>query len=374
MTRSPFMTRTTKLAALPAWAWAWAWLLATPAPVLADSEEALQAAKARYEQGERSFAAGRFLEAAAEFEAAYKLSPRSDLLYDAGHAYDKGGDTARAVELYERYLLAGDGLPEEAAVKARLLELAPKVARLKVEASQPGAKVFIDGKERGTTPMPASVPLGSGVHRIEVRLGELSFRTEQEFALGLSHTVRADLAAPPQKEENEGPPSKRFVGTIGLGGVIDIKSNNFPPSQAALLFGFEYRLYERRPVAVDVSVYLPLQVAQGWTTFGILPGLRLVLQLSQKVPLELVPALNLGLGILHRTTDAPPTVSKTPLCGGSPQCTLPGLRIKPSLNLVYRFLPNWEARAEVFGLEADITTPIGDPRVSFGLSAAWRFY
>jgi hypothetical protein len=343
-----------------------------PRPARADDGDAtVQAARALYDRGEKNFEAGKFVEAGADFEAAYKLTPRSDLLYDAGHAYDRGGSAARAVEMYEAYLRTGDALPEEARVKARLEELRQQVAYLMVHANKDGATVVIDGKERGTTPLRGGVPVLSGLHKIEVRLGNMVWKSEGEFPSGLTHTIEAELRPPPPPEIEE-KPAKRFVAVIGLGGVIEVRSTNFPPSQAQLLFGFEYRVLDRRAVAVDVTARVPLEFGQGWTNAAIMPGARLVLYLSKKYGLALVPSLDLGLSLLHLNKNGAPPITATP-CGVGLECTLPGLRIHPSLSFVYHFLPDWEVRAELFGLVADITSPIPDPRVSFGVQAAWRF-
>ncbi len=256
--------------------------LLQPSVCLAD--EALEAAKARYERGEKNFEAGKFLDAAADFEETYKLSPRNALLYDAARAYDKGGNTARAIELYEAFLRTGDNLSEEAEIRERLEDLRTKVALVLVRANKDGARVTIDGRDRGTTPMIAPVPVGSGLHKIEVHLGDLSWRVEQEFENGLTHTVNAELAAAPVLPDPE-KHNRRFAAVLGLGGVVDVTGTNFPPSQASLLFGFEYRAVERKSFAVDAVLRIPLEVGQSWTNSGLVPGVRIVLDLSQRVPL-----------------------------------------------------------------------------------------
>lgn len=336
-----------------------------------DADGAVQAARELYERGEKNFEAGKFVEAGNDFEAAYKLTPRNELLYDAGHAFDRGGSAARAVEMYEAYLRTGEQLPEETRVRQRLEELRKQVAYLLVRANKEGAIVVIDGKERGKTPLLAGVPVLSGLHRIEVRLGEMVWRREGEFPSGLTHTLDAELQPAPQQDPEERP-TRRMVAVLGLGGVIEVRSSNFPPSQAQLLFGFEYRAIDRKAVAVDVTARVPIELGQGWTNAAIMPGIRLELYLSRKYGLALAPSLDVGLSILHLSTGSAPPITKMP-CGVAMECTLPGLRIHPALGFVYHFLPDWEVRAELFGLVADITSPVPDPRVSFGVQAAWRF-
>ena len=341
----------------------------------AAGDELLAEAKRRYEQGSRLFSEGRFVEAAQAFEKAYQLTPRSVLLYDAARAYDKGGVATRAYELYQDYYRTTDNLDEQVQIKDRLLELESTVALLTIKA-QGGARITLDGKDLGTTPLLRPVPIGSGLHKIDVALGELRWHREQEFSVGLSHTVEAELVAPPPPEA-EVRPAKRFVAVVGLGGIIDIVGKNYPPSQASLLFGFEYRIVDRPSVAVDIMAQVPVEVAQGWTNVAVMPGVRLVLIPSAKVPLEIVPSLGLGLSILQIAYGAPntPFINHTPQpCALAGDCVLPALRIHPSINLVYHFLPDWELRGELFGVTADISSPVADPRISFGLSGAWRFH
>lgn len=339
------------------------------------ADEALEAAKARFERGQKNLEAGKNLEAAADFEAAYRLTPRSDLLYDAGLAYDHAGAADRAVQMYQAYLRSGDNLPEEQLVKARLQELLQQVALVTIKCNEDGAQIVIDGKERGQTPMMLPVPLSSGPHRIEVRKGDLRWTGEQEFTLGLSHTVKADVQAPSAVAGDDERHSKRFVAVLGLGGAFDVTGNSYPPHQAALLFGADYRLYESWTVAVDLTGRIPVEIGNGWVVSGILPGVRVGLLLSQRVPLELVPSLDLGLSVLKFDGSSPPSTKKKDACGGvTDSCTSAALRIHPALGLSYRFLPNWEARLELFGLEVDIGSPVANPRITFGVSAAWRFY
>ena len=185
----------------------------------------------------------------------------------------------------------------------------------------------------------------------------------------------AELSAPPPVEVEQRP-MRRFAAVLGLGGVIDVAGKNYPPTQASVIFGFEYRMLDRGSVALDFMARIPVEVAQGWTNVGLMPGLRLVLIPSAKVPLEIVPSLGVGLGLLELSKNRPTIGTSPQPCnnGATPDCLLPALRIHPSINLVYHFHPDWELRGELFGLTADISSPMPDPRISFSLSGAWRFH
>ncbi|MHB1845865.1 MAG: tetratricopeptide repeat protein, partial [Deltaproteobacteria bacterium] len=63
-----------------------------------------QAAKRLYQQAGAAFAAGRYADAAAEFQAAYKLEPNPGLLFDVGQCDRKLGRWAEALGFFRRYL------------------------------------------------------------------------------------------------------------------------------------------------------------------------------------------------------------------------------------------------------------------------------
>ena len=71
-----------------------------------DEEEA----RAHFNLAQLQYRRGRFLDAATEFEAAYALSPRAELLYNIYIAYRDGGDLDSAARSLRR-LLESDPLP-----------------------------------------------------------------------------------------------------------------------------------------------------------------------------------------------------------------------------------------------------------------------
>lgn len=79
-------------------------LALAPAAAQAQSQGDKEKAKAHYERGEAFRRAGAHDKAAEEFQAAYKLFPRPALLFNIALAYQEGGDRARAVEYFDRFL------------------------------------------------------------------------------------------------------------------------------------------------------------------------------------------------------------------------------------------------------------------------------
>jgi len=66
--------------------------------------EATQLAMKAYERGETAFKEGRTNDAASAFLEAYSHQPRPQFLFNAAASYHKGGDNAKAIEYYQRYL------------------------------------------------------------------------------------------------------------------------------------------------------------------------------------------------------------------------------------------------------------------------------
>src|SRR5258706_15715134 len=72
----------------------------------------VELAKAHYNTGQIYYDRARYHDAAREFEEAYRLYPRSPLLYNMGKAYDGAGDHARALAAYRRFLEAVKESPD----------------------------------------------------------------------------------------------------------------------------------------------------------------------------------------------------------------------------------------------------------------------
>lgn len=76
-----------------------------------------------YEQGE-------YRQAAVLLERAYALYPTPSLLYNLGRAFEEDGDGARAIDAYQRYLMATDGSDPETRIEVdnRILRLEQRLA------------------------------------------------------------------------------------------------------------------------------------------------------------------------------------------------------------------------------------------------------
>jgi tetratricopeptide (TPR) repeat protein len=356
-------------------------ILCCPATVQAD--EALDAAKKRYEVGQRDYNAGRFWQSAKAFEEAYALSKRGDLLFNAARAYDRGEYAVRAIEAYQAYIDAVPEAPDKAEIQKRLTELRATLAKLQINISDSGF-LFIDGHEYGRTPMQQPIDMDSGYHRIEVRKDNRLWAKEQQFSAGQTYKFDAELSmstsgrglADTTTGEEQRPKARTFrrAAVVSPGVAVDVAGNAFPPLQVALALGFDYRAIEKAFFAFDVALRVPIEFLNGWRNAGFLIGGRAAISPLPRRPLEFVFELDLGLGVLDYATNFPP--AKGPCQGGAgalTNCTLYGLRLHPQLQVAYRVTPHFELRVTPIGVEVNFTNPIVDPRLTFGASAVYRF-
>lgn len=356
-------------------------LLSCPSGLQAD--EALEAAKKRYEVGQRDYNAGRFWQSAKAFEEAYAMSKRGDLLFNAARAYDRGEYAVRAIEAYQSYLDAAPDAPDKGEIQKRLTELKATLAKLMIVTNDSGF-LFIDGHEYGRTPMQQPIDMDSGYHRIEVRKDNRLWAKEQQFSAGQTYKFDAELSldssgrglADTTVGEDQRPKAKTFraAAVVSPGVAVDVSGNAFPPLQVALAFGFDYRAIEKAFFALDVALRVPVEFLNGWRNAGFLVGGRAAISPLPRRPLEFVFELDLGLGVLDYSTSM--VTPKSP-CPGGPfaltTCTLYGLRLHPQLQVAYRVTPHFELRLTPIGVEVNFTNPIVDPRLTFSASAAYRF-
>jgi hypothetical protein len=180
---------------------------ATSAPAAAApavSDDARREAGQKFEYGKRAFDAGDFTRAAAAFEAAYKLSPHEDSLWNAARAWHRAGELPRAANLYARYLReAPPNAADRAGATSALASLGARLGRIEVhvDAGVEDARVDdtpIDGPFVYVLPG-AHVLRGVGAH------GPLEARTS--VAAGAAVSVVLAEAEPPPAAPPPAPPA-----------------------------------------------------------------------------------------------------------------------------------------------------------------------
>ena len=125
--------------------------------------------------------------ALAQFEAAYRLVPSPTILHNFGIVYQGLGRKAAALEAFERFLDEAINAPAAARAHAEqaVQTLRGEVAQLQVEADVAGARVVVDGREVGQTPLQKPVYLDPGPHDVAV----------DKAGLGSPHVQRVEARA-----------------------------------------------------------------------------------------------------------------------------------------------------------------------------------
>jgi hypothetical protein len=85
-------------------------------------EGGMDRARAHMDRGQELYLQGSFVEAAAEFEAAYAAHPFSAFLYNAGLSLERAGQSERAIEFFRRYAEAERNDANEVRERVRALE------------------------------------------------------------------------------------------------------------------------------------------------------------------------------------------------------------------------------------------------------------
>jgi tetratricopeptide (TPR) repeat protein len=94
-------------------------LLGWAGPSRAADDDKTAAAKRFFETGTLLYDRGEFVDAAHEFERAYREQPKAALLYNIATAYDKAGERTKAVENYRKYVALMPSSPEVAVSRSR---------------------------------------------------------------------------------------------------------------------------------------------------------------------------------------------------------------------------------------------------------------
>lgn len=150
------------LAALPASA------LAGPKAAAADTTAQ---AKAHFKKGTELYKQARYKDAIAEFEAAYKAKPHGVLFFNIAQCHEKLGDIPNALRSYHEYLRQTPDADDRATVEVAMRNLEKRLAEKGVQqvlvySDPPGARVFLDGTQKGVTPYAAELILGAHVVKV----------------------------------------------------------------------------------------------------------------------------------------------------------------------------------------------------------------
>jgi hypothetical protein len=169
-----------------------------------------------FESGKTLFRDGDYAGALVKFRLAYEQSKDGRALWNMAVCEKNLRHYANVLRLSERYLRdVGPQLSEEERTRATELvrALRPLVSSVRITVDQPGAAIFVDDQQVGTSPMVEEVLVDLGARRIKVAkpgFKEVNFSTEISGGTGVPEELRIPLekdkeAERGQLEVNAGP-------------------------------------------------------------------------------------------------------------------------------------------------------------------------
>lgn len=125
-------------------------------------------ARTQFNQGVADYDAGRYREALAAFEAAYRAAPHPAVRVNMANCFEQLGQYVEALFNYRRFLeeSGANVTPEQREeVETAIARIAPKVGTLIIKVEPRTATLTIDGKEARRTP-DGALQLVAGMHYI----------------------------------------------------------------------------------------------------------------------------------------------------------------------------------------------------------------
>lgn len=183
-----------------------------------------------------------------EFKKAFDLEKNPQIAANFGHAELKAGRWRSAAEHLEFFLReekdASDGARKE--IEALLKDAQKNIVTITIEVDQVGAEVWIDGKQRGISPLGYPIFLEENSHEFEVRkAGMRADKQSDVFKRGEGRTIKFKMVVDPMasvgptKKVDKGKEPKWRTGLtvgfsifaavgIGAGVITGIKYWNHP--------------------------------------------------------------------------------------------------------------------------------------------------
>jgi hypothetical protein len=168
------------------------------------------------------------------FRRAFDLSGRAFLLYNVGMAHRALLEYPEAIDVFRRYLdLGGPDVPHErrVEVEALVVEMEANLASILVWVEPHGARILIDGRDVGYSPLAAPIRVAPGRHVLEARL-EGHHDAGREFDVMAGERPTLSLALVPRAPDEDGSPGTgeesvvetwwfwTIVGALVVGGAV----------------------------------------------------------------------------------------------------------------------------------------------------------
>ena len=179
-----------------------------PKPAAAPAENAdLAKAKELVQWGQKLYKQARYAEAIVKFEEAYLARPSPVITYNIGKCHEQLGETAKAMRAYRDYLRLSPNAADRETVSDAITNLERRLRekglqQLMVFADPPTAKISVDGKELGNSPV--SIELIAGNHTLSVT-AEGHEKVDRSFVMQLSRATEMTIALRPNTPPADAP-------------------------------------------------------------------------------------------------------------------------------------------------------------------------
>ena len=198
-------------------------VLAAPARA-DDARTTKREADRHFKTGVKLFEEAKYSEALAEFEQAYALASHPLVLYNLASTHRALSQYSQAVDFYNRFLTEGKGVVKPAQLakgQRELDDVLRLIARVDVTTSPEGAKVDVDGREIGPTPLGQPLILGPGDHVVSATLDGYQ-KAERSFRVAAGDTLAVALTLA-KKAEERAPGGGAGGGDGGGGGPVIVE-------------------------------------------------------------------------------------------------------------------------------------------------------
>lgn len=168
-----------------------------------DDDPTVEMARQRFKEGIDFFDAKQFTKARAAFLQAYALKKHPAVLLNLAQSELRSGHEADAADHFSEYLrTAKEARAEERqAATTGLFDAKRMVAEVTVNVDEADADILVDGKARGTSPLPGPIYLVPGSHTLTARKAGKEVTSTINVEAGDSTSTKLSLKLQPEGEE-----------------------------------------------------------------------------------------------------------------------------------------------------------------------------
>lgn len=216
--------------------------VATTRTAYAQDDKKVELARAKFIEGVEAFDARKYADARDLFLQAYAIKRHPAVLLNLGLSELRSGDPVTAGAHLQQFLreFTQASPDQKQAARDGISEAKKSAGYIILIVDTDSAKVYVDGKRVGESPLPDPIFVAPGTHEVEARAGGKRVRSKVEATAGAMSSAQLNLklgaaeAAPTESGKDDEEPKDRDSGSSGDG---DSKtdgswgsSNDLPPT------------------------------------------------------------------------------------------------------------------------------------------------